>query len=70
VKPKRENTIEEFVDPPAVTVNDRDNGSCWICGHPKDHYNKPHSEATGDGITRFHIVALMAQGGYTWRPES
>lgn len=40
---------------------------CWICGDPNDHDGKAHSEATGDGLTRYDIVALMNQGGYTWR---
>lgn len=54
-----------------LSVNDRETWpeSCWICGDPMDHGTIPHSEATGDGLTRYDIVALMSQGGYTWRDE-
>lgn len=52
-----------------VTVNDDSDryGECWICGDTGDHGGVPHSEAMGDGVTRYQIVDLMHQGGYTWR---
>lgn len=52
-----------------VTVNDGDpyEPSCWICGDPWDHGGEAHGTVTGDGLTRYDIVALMAQGGHTWR---
>lgn len=57
-----------------VTVNDRDEtlygGPCWICGDPENHGMVAHGIATGDGLTRYDIVALMSQGGYTWRAEA
>jgi hypothetical protein len=42
---------------------------CWICGDLNDHGGVPHGVATGDGLTRFKIVALMRQGGHTWRRD-
>lgn len=53
--------------PARVTVNDRDVfGVCWVCGDPMDHDGVPHGTATGDGLTRRRIVALM--GDRQWRP--
>lgn len=58
------------VDPPRLTVNDRDHmwsNVCWICNESGDHTGVPHGVATGDGLTRLDIVEFMDQGGYRWR---
>lgn len=55
--------------PRPVTVNDPHpsfwDGCCWICGSKNDHDGVPHGEATGDGLTRHDIVAMM--GDRRWR---
>ena len=33
-------------------------GPCFICGDKRDHYGKPHGEATGDGRVRADVVEL------------
>ncbi len=60
-----------------VTVNELDAfwDTCWICGavdKPGEkmgggHLGVPHSEAVGDGITRFQIVEIMNANGWDWR---
>jgi hypothetical protein len=54
-----------------VTVNDADRwweGRCWICNEITDHGGVPHSVATGDGLTRYDIVAIMNASGLDWAP--
>jgi hypothetical protein len=53
------------------TVNDQFDSwswaTCWICGHKSNHWGQDHGLATGDGLTRYDIVAHMNHGGYSWR---
>jgi hypothetical protein len=54
-----------------VTVNDQFDSwswaTCWICGHKSNHWGEDHGSATGDGLTRYDIVARMNAGGHLWR---
>lgn len=39
------------------------NGPCAICGDPRDHDGRPHSQATGDGRTRADLTHQLDTTG-------